>query len=359
MYAIQNAARSGQSISEGTSGMPSDVSAAAAAVESAKPPSTDSSTPAHDSATPESLLGTSLSQFRTRQQQQQGHAAPSEYYFYQALLHYYLSPLDIRILKEAFGNFSSFPSTILPRVEHVSTGHIVDDDLRRRIKYLAHLPYGCEVSFLECDWTDTVSPEVLERFRKDIEGRRKKNQDKDARDEKARLSAEQREEQRYAFARRRRGPSADRERFTADDFRPLNSEAGLSSSGEHISTSPPWSARRQQGSQFASLASPGTSPSASRTVWGTPAVASQSPQLDPVAHVPAGPQDDGWIQNWEEMLLQEDQLVAQAQSLALTGESSKAGAVSGGGSGVGGGGGGRKKKAKKITLMSTNVRRGA
>ena len=122
-----------------------------------------------------------------------GHHAPSEYFFYQALLHYYLSPLDIRILREAFGSFSAFPSTILPRVERVSTGHIVDDDLRRRTKYLAHLPYGCEVGFLECDWTDTVSPEVLEKFKPEIERRRKRNYEKESKEEKARIRAEKEE----------------------------------------------------------------------------------------------------------------------------------------------------------------------
>ena len=64
------------------------------------------------------------------------------FYFYQALPHFYLSPLDIRILKTAFGDYSSFPATILPRVEHISTGHIVDDELRKRVKYLGHLPQG-------------------------------------------------------------------------------------------------------------------------------------------------------------------------------------------------------------------------
>lgn len=347
MYGLRNAMLSGQSISDaaaGPSAGSSDISLSGT--------ENDRQQVANSTGTdgPTAAATTSAQQqtpFKTRQQQQQGSTAPSEYYFYQALLHYYLSPLDIRILKDAFGNFASFPSTILPRVERVSTGHIVDDDLRRRIKYLAHLPYGCEVNFLECDWTDTVQPEILERYKKDIEARRKRNQDKEARDEKARLSAEAREEQRYAFARRRR-VSPERQRFAADDFQPLAADTGLSSSAEQMSTSPPWSNRRQ-GSQYASLASPGTSPSTSRTVWGTPAIASISPSLEPLPQ-PQGPVDDGWIQNWEEMLLSEDQLVAQAQSLSINGESSKA---------ASGPTAGKKKKAKKITLMSTNVRRGA
>jgi hypothetical protein len=61
--------------------------------------------------------------------------------------------------------------------------------------------------------------------------------------------------------------------------------------------------------------------------------------------------DDGWLQGWEKDLLQEEEMISRAQAISLggAGESSKKGAASGG----------KKKKAKKITLMSTNVRRGA
>ncbi|KAJ4346114.1 hypothetical protein N0V95_005667 [Ascochyta clinopodiicola] len=288
------------------------------------------------SQTSRSSVPATLAEIRHRQHHDQS-KTPSEYFFYQALMHYYLSPLDIRILKAAFENFAAFPATILPRVERVSTGHVVDDDLRKRTKYLAHLPYGCEVSFLECDWTDTVAPEVLERFKPDIERRRKKHQEKEGREEKARIRAEKAEYAEFSSGRKKR---ASMERFSADDFLPL-----ASSNGEDTSTSPPWPAR--QGEGFASLASPSTSPSAPRTVWGTTAVSGTSPVLAPLEH----DGDDGWLQGWEKDLLQEEEMIAQAQAMSLEeeGESStakKPAAAKG-------------KKKKKITLMSTNVRRGA
>lgn len=296
-----------------------------------------------------SNLSTSLAEFRNRQHE---HQPPSEYFFYQASLHYYLSPLDIRILKAAFGDFACFPTTILPRVERISTGHVVDDDLRKRTKYLGHLPYGCEVAFLECDWTDTVAPEILEKFKSEIDRRRKRNREKETREEKARIRAEKEEDQKtYAQARRKR-PSVSDNRFTADDFQPLvQSEPSDSLDGEHTSTSPPYAPRRQ-GSAFASLASPSTSPSAPRTVWGTTAVAATTPPLHASSHDQEAP-DDGWLQDWEKDVLQEDQMVAQMQAMSMgDGESSRSGAAANPGSGG-------KKKKKKITLMSTNVRRGA
>ncbi|KKY23818.1 putative ring finger domain protein [Phaeomoniella chlamydospora] len=271
------------------------------------------------------------------------------FYFYQALPNFYLSPLDIRILRAAFGDFASFPTTILPRIEHISTGHIVDDDLRKRAKYLAHLPFGCEVSFLECDWTGSVNVEILQEFGTEIERRRKRNREKEAREEKERIRAEKEEdEKRYAFARRRR-PSVVEKSFSEHDFQPLVPIAGSPSfEGSRLSSSPPWQNNRAH-SAFASLATPGTSPDAPKTVWGTAAVQSSSPQLHAVPD--HGPVGDGWLQDWERDLLDHDDPVAMVEA-SMAAEGSKAPAASGGG--------GRKKKNKKITLMSTsNARRGA
>ncbi|KAL1952491.1 hypothetical protein VTO42DRAFT_5187 [Malbranchea cinnamomea] len=265
------------------------------------------------------------------------HPPDKPYYFYQALPHFYLSPLDIRILKAAFGDFSQFPSTILPRIEHISTGHIVDDELRKRTKYLSHLPYGCEVSFLECDWTDLVSPSVLEKFSTEINRRRKRNMEKAAREEKESMRAEKEEEKRWALARRRRSSltgltdASDRP-FSESDFQPLG--------GEPVdtripSTSPP----RGGGQSFAPIASPSNSPPSQRTtVWGTAAVPSIS---EPPR--PPPPKDDGWLRGWEE------EFYAEQHGLSLSG---------GNGSGTSHSSG-KKKKSKKITLMSTTARRAA
>ncbi|KAI4206944.1 MAG: hypothetical protein LQ348_000763 [Seirophora lacunosa] len=278
------------------------------------------------------------------------------FFFYEALQHFYLSPLDIRILRTAFGEFSLFPSTILPRVERVSTGHIVDDDLRRRAKYLAHLPRGCEVAFLECDWTDIVSAEVLSGFSAEIERRRKRNREKEAREEKARVRAEKEEDDKRWAAARRKRPVLPSESFTQTEFEPLTIREGpeaVSSSMDSgfTSSSPPWpSSRARAGSSFASLASPSTSPVAPRTVWGTAAIAPASPVLAPVDHEQRLDEDDGWLQDWEEDLLHDDKLAVHLEATSVADKEAKAAATSTGN---------RKKKGRKVTLMSTNARRGA
>ena len=270
-------------------------------------------------------------------------------FFYEALLHFYLSPLDIRILKAAFGDYSTFPSTILPRVERVSTGHIVDDELRKRAKYLAHLPHGCEVGFLECDWTDTVAPEILERFGGEIERRRKKNQEKAVREEKERVRAEKEEDdKRWASARRKR-PVLSHDIGSEAEFQSLpessSNDAGL------ISSSPPWpSSRSQQGSAFASLASPSTSPVAAKTVWGTKAIPPTTPPMPAITQEDDVPENDGWLQGWEADLFREDDMVDQIEGIDLGAGAPKRAAPSSVS---------KRKKGKKITLMSTNARRGA
>lgn len=283
-------------------------------------------------------------------------ANDSPFYFYEALLHYYLSPLDIRILKTAFGDFSSFPTTVLPRVERVSTGHIVDDEMRRRAKYLAHLPHGCEVGFLECDWTDVVVPEVLNGFSTEIERRRKKNREKELHEEKERARAEKEEDEKRWAAARRKKPSILHQKISETDFQhfPLFEERpeGTSNMETVTGASPPWaSSRIHSGSAFASLASPSTSPIAPRTVWGTTAVPpTVSPTL-PTTLIEQEPSDnDGWLQNWEQDLLREDDLAARFEGISISNADPKTGAT---------GTSNKRKKSKKITLMTTNARRGA
>ena len=261
------------------------------------------------------------------------HTRPHDtpFYFYEAAAHFYLSPLDIRILKASFGDFSLFPPTILPRLEHVSGGHVIDDELKRRAKYLSHVPNGCEVGFIECDWTDIVAPEILARFAPEIERRRHSHKEKQAREDKEdRIRAGKTEdEKRWAAARRRQHVDA---LIPDAEFEPLPTV------DEGLASSPPWPSRQGQGSAFASLASPSTSPVATKTVWGTVPVAPLSPAL---TAAPSPPADDGWLPAWD--------MSAHLQSTTLDD----------GVNGTSGGMGGKKRRNKKITLMSTNGFRGA
>lgn len=87
------------------------------------------------------------------------------FYFYQLGdgQHYYLHPLDIKVLKYEFGDYSQFPTHLkLPIVSLKES--TVTADLRKRCKYLSHLPLNCDVVFCEADLTDVVSSTTLSMF---------------------------------------------------------------------------------------------------------------------------------------------------------------------------------------------------
>lgn len=363
-YSIQHATKSGQSLTRSSVGPPSwsgsslehSSTATSTGQGGASTSPAISSTESQSSATSRSLPPASSTdqasplRFRDRSSTASHRVHnDSPFFFYEALMHYYVSPLDIRILKAAFGDYSSFPTTLLPRVERVSTGHIVDDELRRRAKYLAHLPRGCEVGFLECDWTDVVGPDVLEGFAVEIERRRKKNREKESREEKERIRAEKEEDDKRWAAARRRRPTPSHDVISEADFQPLP-DASTTDLGA-TSSSPPWSSSRLQGgSGFASLASPSTSPAAAKTVWGTRVIVPSSPDMPAVVDEHEPPENDGWLQDWERDFLQEEDLIAQVEASSLGPCSSNHATPTAST---------KKKKGKKITLMSTNVRRGA
>jgi hypothetical protein len=257
----------------------------------------------------------------------------NSYLFYQPRSgsHYYLSSLDIRILRNAFGDYDNFPSAILARVEHITSPHTVDDDFRRRNKYLSHLPSGCQISFLECDWSETVDPQVLETFIPEIERRRRARREKLIKEEREREI----EERKKKFGRRENHLSQGFE-----DIVPTKDSEDVS-----------WVIANALASAQAGTSTNLSTPSGStvtpdsnvpRTVWGTPRVAVSpaapaTPQ-EAVAEDENEPGESGgmWTKNWEEMLKAESDR-SDASKLA----------------------GPRKKKGKKLVLMSNSVQRGS
>jgi hypothetical protein len=97
------------------------------------------------------------------------------YFFYQASngQHLYLHPLDIKVLKSEFGEYESFPMLLkLPVISIVES--TVNNDLRKRCKYLSHLPLLCDVNFCEVDLSKVVSLETFNGFSKEITTRTEK-----------------------------------------------------------------------------------------------------------------------------------------------------------------------------------------
>jgi len=125
----------------------------------------------------------------------------STYYFYQASsgLPIFLHPLDIKILFSHFNGYASFPDTITVIVEAVAEG-TVNDDLRRRCKYLGHLPEGADVVFVEADLEGVVGQEGVKNFEGALKSRRTRRKEKGKKDDRASAKAEEREREKEKVA---------------------------------------------------------------------------------------------------------------------------------------------------------------
>ncbi|QRW09106.1 Zinc finger, C3HC4 type (RING finger) protein [Ceratobasidium sp. AG-Ba] len=126
-------------------------------------------------------------------------STPPTYHFYQASTGQpvFLHPLDIRILLARFHTYDAFPPELTFPVEALDIGS-VDHDLRKRCKYLGHLPEGGEVVFAQVNVKEIVGEDawreggwegLVDRRRREREGRTK-------REERDRVRAEEKERER-------------------------------------------------------------------------------------------------------------------------------------------------------------------
>ncbi|KAF9191879.1 hypothetical protein BGZ51_006599 [Haplosporangium sp. Z 767] len=113
------------------------------------------------------------------------------YYFYQAANghHLYLQPLDIRIMKQHFETYEQFPNTITVKVLGIDETSLTEE-VRKKCKYLGHLPLGCDVSFLDVDLEGIVGAESVRPFETELRLRRTKRKEKEAREERERIQRE-------------------------------------------------------------------------------------------------------------------------------------------------------------------------
>ncbi|KAM7416354.1 hypothetical protein PAMA_018430 [Pampus argenteus] len=109
------------------------------------------------------------------------------YYFYQAedCQQMFLHPVNVRCLLREYGSLEASPDSITATVVEI-VGHTVTEDIRRRHRYLAHLPLTCEFSICELGLQPPIlSKETLDTFADELE-KRKRLRLKKARDEKRR-----------------------------------------------------------------------------------------------------------------------------------------------------------------------------
>jgi hypothetical protein len=102
-------------------------------------------------------------------------AADDAFHFHRAEsgLPFYLSALDIKILKHEYGTYARFPPTLTARIINITETRMTDE-VRRRYRYLGHLPLGAPLHMCDLDVAAHVSPGTAAHFAKEIALRERK-----------------------------------------------------------------------------------------------------------------------------------------------------------------------------------------
>ncbi|XP_077535441.1 E3 ubiquitin-protein ligase RNF10 [Haemaphysalis longicornis] len=104
-------------------------------------------------------------------------AAPGadSFYYFQAAdgQAVFLHALNARMLVRDYGALELAPATITARIVEIE-GASIDNELRRRLRYLRHLPLTCEIQVVELQLEPpVVTQATLEHFAPDVEKRRR------------------------------------------------------------------------------------------------------------------------------------------------------------------------------------------
>uniref|UniRef100_A0A7G3AZK6 E3 ubiquitin-protein ligase RNF10 n=2 Tax=Lutzomyia longipalpis TaxID=7200 RepID=A0A7G3AZK6_LUTLO len=100
------------------------------------------------------------------------------FYFYQAMdgQNLYLHTVNNRMIQAQFGELRKGPETLSGRIVQKDS-FTMDETLRKRLKYLQHLPIACQFDVVEIVFdTPIVSPEVMDTFSEELKSRAKNRQ---------------------------------------------------------------------------------------------------------------------------------------------------------------------------------------
>ncbi|XP_078039457.1 E3 ubiquitin-protein ligase RNF10 [Augochlora pura] len=108
------------------------------------------------------------------------------FYFYQADdgQHLYLHAMNVKMLELQYGSLENSPHSIQGKLLEKESGSLTED-LRRRLRYLCHLPLTCQFEVAEIDLKPPiVSEEVLTSFQNQLALRHKRRQQREREERK-------------------------------------------------------------------------------------------------------------------------------------------------------------------------------
>ena len=79
--------------------------------------------------------------------------------------HIYLHAVNARMLEHCYGSLEHCPSTLTGQIVEMESGSMTEE-LRRRLRYLQHLPVTCQFEVAELQLNPPlVSKETIEHFK--------------------------------------------------------------------------------------------------------------------------------------------------------------------------------------------------
>lgn len=120
------------------------------------------------------------------------------FYFYQSSdgQHLYLHSVNIRMLQAMFGGLEHAPRTLSGRILQKESCSMTEE-LRKRLKYLQHLPVTCQLDVveIELDSPAIISEDIMNKFKDEL-AQRHRNRQRRAREERKREKHIDRENER-------------------------------------------------------------------------------------------------------------------------------------------------------------------
>ena len=126
------------------------------------------------------------------------------YFFYWHNAGLTLAQVNIRVLLSEFGHYSRFPASITAEIVDVEE-EILNEDTRKRLKHLAHLPLTTVIRIVELDLRGLVSEETLKVHASEL-AQRQKSREKRKQLERKHDENIRKQQEREA---RSKGPSAE------------------------------------------------------------------------------------------------------------------------------------------------------
>ncbi len=112
---------------------------------------------------------------------------------------YFLCPLNIKMLLAHFRRYHLMPRFLCAPVIEIQMA-VMCEELRKRHRYLSHLPLGCQFGLCEVDLCDVVDAATIRQFSTELSNRASLRKSKAIREERHSVAARRREERRNSLS---------------------------------------------------------------------------------------------------------------------------------------------------------------